>query len=148
MVPLSWVYRALLLNEFTSDDYANGVGEKILASWGFVYDGKPFAREWIAFCFAYLACFLFICMAASAACLHHLRMEPKPRTSGSAETAKADEEETDGDGKSKNAAATFTPVNLSFKDLVYEVKASKGSETLRLLDNISGVFSSGRMCAL
>ena len=61
MMPLPWVYRALLLNEFTSDKYAEGdpsEGEKILASWGFMYKGEPFTREWIGYCFAYLIPFV------------------------------------------------------------------------------------------
>ena len=42
----------------------------------------------------------------------------------------------------------FVPVDLSFDNLCYDVKASTGGETLRLLNNVSGVFSGGRMCAL
>jgi hypothetical protein len=32
----------------------------------------------------------------------------------------------------------FTPVDLTFEKLVYEVKASTGKETLRLLNEVSG----------
>ena len=44
--------------------------------------------------------------------------------------------------------ASFIPVDLSFNNLCYEVTASKGSDKLKLLKNVSGVFSSGRLCAL
>jgi len=147
MIPLSWVYRALLLNEFTSDDYADGAGEEVLATYGFLYKGEPFTREWIGYCFAYLLPFLVVCMLASAACLHYLRMEPKQKGTPDMPETQEEEKETV-DGNASFHDATFIPVNLSFKDLSYEVKASKGSETLRLLNNISGVFSPGRMCAL
>ena len=57
------------------------------------------------------------------------------------------EEKETGDANNQ-ALAAFTPVNLSFHDMSYEVKASKGSGKLRLLRNVSGIFRSGRMCAL
>lgn len=58
------------------------------------------------------------------------------------------EEKGDENEKASLRVATFIPVNLSFQDLSYEVKASKGSEKLTLLNNVSGQFSAGRMCAL
>lgn len=148
LAPLAWVYRALLLNEFLSDDYADGIGEEILATNGFLYQSRiglqPFTREWIAYCFAYLFSFLILCMLASAACLHYLRMEPKPN--GVLDMPGVEEKVDEMEEESGNA--TFIPVTLSFKDLSYEVKASTGSDKLRLLNNVSGVFSAGRMCAL
>ena len=91
MVPLSWVYRALLLNEFTSEEYAEGdVGEEILATYGFFYKGEVFGREWIAYCFAYLCPFLLVCMIASAASLHYFHIEPKPTVT--ADTSEEEEE--------------------------------------------------------
>lgn len=42
----------------------------------------------------------------------------------------------------------FTPVDLTFDKMVYEVKTSKGDETLKLLNEVSGIFASGRMVAL
>mmetsp|Transcript_13283 Transcript_13283/g.25371 ORF Transcript_13283/g.25371 Transcript_13283/m.25371 type:complete len:746 (-) Transcript_13283:283-2520(-) len=149
MMPLAWVYRALILNEFTSNDpvYAGGLGDKILRSNGFLYKGEPFTREWIAYCFLFLFVFLIVCFIISAACLHYLRKEPK--STGTPDMPTKDEKENEGEkGNSQIREATFIPVDLSFKDLSYEVKASKGSDTLRLLDNISGIFSAGRMCAL
>lgn len=146
------MYRALLLNEFTSDDpeYADGKGEQILAASGFLYKGEPFTRDWIAYCFLYLFFFLIVVMSASAFALSRYRMAPKPKsspTSEKEETMQESEKETEEEGSSSEDAA-FLPVQLSFKDLSYEVKSSKGSNTLRLLNNVSGVFSSGRMCAL
>ena len=44
--------------------------------------------------------------------------------------------------------SAFVPVTLAFKDLSYEVKSSTGLEMLCLLNNVSGVFLAGRICAL
>ena len=146
-IPLSWVYRALLLNEFLSDDpaYADGVGEEVLATYGMLKpNGDGFTREWVGYCFAYLIPFLMLCMATAAACLAFLRMEPKPvaMSIGNGNT----EEEDDDDDLELDKA--FIPVDLSFQNLSYEVKASTGSEKLHLLSDVSGIFSAGRMCAL
>ena len=136
MIPLSWVYRALLLNEFGDD-------EEILATYGFLYKGEPFTSEWIAYCFAYLALFLVVCMGSAAVCLHYLRLETK--RSKVPFTPEPERE----DGKQLSPCdATFIPVNMSFMNLSYEVQQSTGSEHLKLLNNVSGVFSAGRMCAL
>jgi len=42
----------------------------------------------------------------------------------------------------------FIPVDLTFEDICYEVKASTGDGTLQLLNNVCGVLRGGRMCAL
>lgn len=148
MAPLAWVYRALLVNEFLSDDpkYNDGVGNLILATNGFVHEsnGESFTREWIAYCFAYLFLFLILCMITSAACLHYLRMEPKPN--GSLEVPENGVKENEPDFEI--STAPFIPVTVSFKDISYEIKAYTGSSKLCLLKNVSGVFSAGRMCAL
>ena len=52
------------------------------------------------------------------------------------------------DGSQSDFNLPFIPVNLTFSNLVYEVKASTGNETLRLLNEVSGVFKAGRLCAL
>lgn len=143
-MPLAWVYRALLLNEYTSADYADG-GDSVLESFGFMFNGEPFTREWIWYCFAYIVPFLILCMAASAIGLHCYRVEPKkstPYMPESMETKKEDESVKD-----TPQDAPFIPVNLTFNNLCYEVKSSVGQERVRLLNNVSGMFSSGRMCA-
>ena len=141
LVPLSWVYRALLLNEFTSNDplYADGEGDNIMETFGFQYNGEPFGREWIAYCFAYLVPFLIICMVASAACLTYFRIEPRKQAALSRDMPEEKDEDEDEDTHTLRDSA-FIPVNLSFQNLSYEVKASTGSEKLRLLNDVSGVF--------
>eukprot|EP01082_Thalassiosira_pseudonana_P014895 g13469.t1 g13469 contig8:742113-747102(+) len=149
MMPLAWVYRALLLNEYTSDDeqYADGKGEEILRSFGFLYKGEPFAPEWIWYSFAYLIPFLCLCMIASAMGLRYFRIEPKQKGQPDVPKPINPQEEED-NMKASIHDTPFVPVDLSFDNLCYDVKASTGGETLRLLNNVSGVFSGGRMCAL
>lgn len=136
MIPLSWVYRALLLNEFAGD-------EEILATYGFLYRGEPFTDVWIRYCFVYLVLFLAICMGSSAVCLHYLRMDAKQN-----KVACTYEPENENEKDVMPCSTPFIPVNLSFMNVSYEVKQSTGSKTLKLLSNVSGVFSAGRMCAL
>eukprot|EP00804_Cyclotella_cryptica_P005988 CCRYP_000244-RD/>CCRYP_000244-RD protein AED:0.08 eAED:0.08 QI:148/1/1/1/0.86/0.87/16/1290/1209 len=145
-MPLAWVYRALLLNEYTSADYADGVGDSVLESFGFMYNGEPFTREWIWYCFAYIVPFLILCMVASAIGLHYYRVEPKQSTPYMPESMETKKE--DDAAKDSLQDAPFTPVNLTFNNLCYEVKSSVGQERVRLLNNVSGMFTSGRMCAL
>ena len=147
-MPLSWVYRALLLNEFTSKDYQDGSGDEAMEAFGFLHNNEPYGREWIAYCFAYLLPFCGLCMILSAICLTKLRLE-------GAQTGTPDmptEHEEGGDRvhelREDDKPQNFVPVNLSFENLSYEVKASTGSEQVTLLDNISGIFQAGRMCAL
>lgn len=146
-MPLSWVYRALLLNEFTSKDYQDGSGDEAMEAFGFLHNNEPYSRDWIAYCFAYLLPFCGLCMILSAVCLTKLRLE-------GAQTGTPDmpTEEEEGDTvhelSQDDTPQDFVPVNLSFENLSYEVKASKGSEQVTLLDNISGIFQAGRMCAL
>jgi hypothetical protein len=42
----------------------------------------------------------------------------------------------------------FKPVTLSFEDVSYNVTASKGGTTLRILNHVDGIFAPGKMCAL
>ena len=150
LVPLSWVYRALLLNEFLSDDYPDGEGEEILKANGILYTSgagqEDFTREWIVYCFIYLIIFVILCMLSMAACLHYRRMEHKPKRS--TEKPNLEGNEVENTLEKRQVVNGFVPVTLSFKDLSYVVKASTGSESLSLLKNVSGIFEKGRMCAL
>ena len=144
--PLPWIYRALLLNEFDN----RPEGEEIMKSYGFLLpNGETFGGEWIGYGFAFIIPYAFLCLVASAYCLHRFRMEPKQQaTPVIAEEKDAVEDESPDTESSSFTDASFIPVDLSFRDLCYDVKASTGSDKLRLLNNVSGVFSSGRLCAL
>jgi ABC-type multidrug transport system permease subunit len=144
--PLPWIYRALLLNEFDN----RPEGEEVMKSYGFLLpNGETFGGEWIGYGFAFIIPYAFLCLVASAYCLHRFRMEPKQQaTPVIAKEKDAVEDESPDTESSSFTDASFIPVDLSFRDLCYDVKASTGSDKLRLLNNVSGVFSSGRLCAL
>jgi ABC-type multidrug transport system permease subunit len=145
MMPLSWVYRALLLNEYTSENFADGSGEEILETYGFMHQGEPFTREWIGYCFAYIVPFTFVCMFLSAVCLHCYRVEPKKSKPNIPESIEMDKE--DKTAASLAESSKFVPVTLTFSNLSYSVKSSVGGEEIKLLNSVSGIFAPGRMCA-
>ena len=145
MMPSAWVYRGLVLNQLNEAD---------LIRFGFRMNGVTFTKEWIGYGFAYvIGCF---CLETIAAALFlNLRVEepqkyaPEPEIEkDTTETEDEEDEFDDAPNQALTALSTFTPVDLSFHDLCYEVKASRGSEKLRLLKSVSGIFRSGRMCAL
>ena len=93
-----------------------------------------------------LGCFVLATIAA--AYFLHLRVEEPQKSAPEVEKDKTEEEKGEIEETHNEALTAFTPVDLSFHDLCYEVNASKGSEKLRLLKSVSGIFRSGRMCAL
>ena len=140
ILPSPWVYRGLAVNQLGETDLINN---------GFVFErnGNPFSKQWIGYGFAYLILASSLATLVAAFCLHHFRMEEPQKSAPDVQEIKGDEKD-DGDANN-DAIASFTEVDLSFHDLSYEVKASKGGSTkLRLLKNVSGVFRKGRMCAL
>lgn len=148
--PLSWGYRALLVNEFSSSDFdeidsATGktMGELALEAGGMIYRGEAFGREWVAYAFAYMVPYALLCTCLQCALLRFVRVEEKASPS-------PPEEETgeDDGGEPSLVDIPFKPVTLTFTDICYDVKASKGKETLRLLNNANGIFGAGRMLAL
>ena len=143
-IPSSWAYRALVINQFISGDYPEGAGEDAMESLGFVsYKGNTFGREWIGYAFIYLAGCIFLSMFLAALCLHKYPMEAKQSGNVDAPESVAESEETKSEDEVE-VENTFIPVNLTFHNLSYEVKASTGSKTLRLLNDISGMFCPGR----
>lgn len=143
ITPLSWIYRSLLLNEFVH----RSDGQQVMESYGF--PPGLYGKEWLGYGFAFIIPYTMVCMLASAYCLHRYRMEPKQ--GGASDIVETKDEVEDEVSESENNSfddASFIPVDLSFSNLCYDVKASKGSDKLRLLKNVSGVFSSGRLCAL
>jgi len=136
MLPSAWVYRGLVLNLR---------GETNLVRHGFVLNGKSFTKQWIGYGFAFVIASFLLATIVAALCLQHLRMEESQKSSPNVPRIGEDKEVNDANIESLTA---FTPVDLSFHDLCYEVKASKGSEKLRLLKSVSGIFKAGRMCAL
>uniref|UniRef100_A0A7S1V0Y6 ABC transporter domain-containing protein n=1 Tax=Grammatophora oceanica TaxID=210454 RepID=A0A7S1V0Y6_9STRA len=161
--PLAWVYRAMLVNEFRSGEYddlyeEDGVppeewlplGDQILLATGFKLNGEPFGKIWIAYNFAYLVPYFLLCVILTGVGLQFVRRDD----SGGGGAADSEDDDQLGMTTEEEMAdrkpihVPFQPVTLSFKDVCYDVKASTGKETIRLLHNVNGVFESGRMCAL
>lgn len=145
-VPSSWVYRGMLINQFHR---LGDVGDAKMKSMGFVHhDGEPYVFAWIWYSFLFLFGALVVSVLLSAFFLHNFHMEPKQAGKNNASSSTADTTEQEQDADGGNQDSSFVPVDLSFSHLCYEVKASTGSNKLRLLNDISGIFRSGRMCAL
>ena len=151
--PFAWAYRALLLLEFQSDSWTDPDGDAILLSMGFVGpDGKAFEKEWVGYWFAYMAGHYVVCVFATAWCIGSFSDAGGNSSVSSTDAAEIAKEvdssvkgESSGDGQKD---IPFLPATLTFEDICYDVQASTGKETLRLLDNVNGVFQAGRMCAL
>ena len=161
--PLAWAYRALLVNEFTWPAYnriipesGRSVGDTILLTTGFVDgNGDPFGQDWIGYSFAYMVPYWTVCTIITGLLLKYVRAEGISSSSftsmdelsgGSGKTNGHHDEQAMNDGS--EIKIPFKPVTLSFQNICYDVIASKGKSTLRLLKSVDGVFESGRMVAL
>ena len=140
--PMSWALQGLLSNEFTSSKYDN-VGippETFLAIRGF-----QLGSEWIGYCFAYMIPFTLFCAFILTLVLRKVRIEPERAITKKKNIAIGRIKKRD---KDENFNLPFTPVDLTFDKVVYEVKASTGDEKLRLINEVSGAFMAGRLVAL
>lgn len=138
--PFAWAYRALVVNEFRNPTWDDP--DEILQANGFVeYNGAAFPRAWVGYGFAYMVPYWLLCVVLSAIGLSSAHHSTKASVDVSENTASVSE----GGGEVK---IPFKPVALSFHDICYEVTASTTKKQLKLLKNVNGVFSPGRMCAL
>lgn len=139
MNPMAWAFQAMLITEFTSSKYTEykdvGAYDATLESRGF-----NTGTEWIGYTFLFFIPYALAWACVLAYVLKKVRLEPKRAGSGS--------EVLVDDGSSPDFNLPFTPVDLTFEDLVYEVKSSTGDDMLKLLNGVSGVLRPGRMCAL
>lgn len=138
---MAWVLQGLASNEFGSNKYSDfpDGGAVFLQTRGF-----QVGRQWIGYSFLYMIPFTLWCTLILNIVLKRVRIEPeKQQLKKSAAVSIGSEKASKGDFN-----LPYIPVDLTFDNLVYEVTASTGDETLRLLNEISGVFLAGRMCAL
>jgi hypothetical protein len=143
---MAWCLQGLASNEFTSSKYdvdTNGVnvGDVFLTVRGF-----QTGSAWIGYAFVYMIPFMLVCTGILGIILSRVLIEPE-RFHVNERKKISIGEYTEGD-EGGDFNLPFTPVELSFDKLVYEVKASTSGDTLRLLNEVSGVFKPGRMCAL
>ena len=150
--PFAWAYRALLVNEFYSSSHVDG--DAVLAQVGFLFgkdSDQAYGDEWVVYFFLYMIPCFFLCTLLTAVSLAFAKnaqnsnaRKVNTRIHGTVEVAH-DDGDIDDDGR---VDIPFTPITITFEDVCYCVKASTGGETLQLLNDVSGLFRSGRMCAL
>lgn len=138
---MSWALQGLVSTEFTSSKY-NGNGDIFLSPRGF-----QTGREWVGYSFAYMIPFTLLCTVILGFILKRVRIEPEKQHIKKKPIVKMGRESA-GEGEDDNFNLPFIPVDLTFKNLTYEVDASTSGEKLRLLNEVSGTFTAGRMCAL
>jgi hypothetical protein len=129
----------LVINEFRQGRWNNP--DEILLDNGFVDpDGFAFGQAWVGYSFSYIVPYWLLCCVLSAiglSSVQHKANSPSDLVAKS-ETTSAVERTT----------IPFQPVTLSFHDICYTVNASTSKEKLLLLKSVSGIFRSGRLCAL
>lgn len=147
--PMAWTIQGMASNQFYSSKFAeyycviNGhtftLSESALEDpRGFQSDG---GRVWIGFSFAFLLPYVLVFGVVTWLALKYVRIEP--------DRQHVKEQVNIGEAKKCDEfSIPFTPVDLSFDNLVYEVTASTSKDKLRLLNEVSGVFRAGRLCAL
>lgn len=143
---MAWCLQGLASNEFTSEKYNFDAGGETAGDVFLNVRGFQTGPEWISYSFAYMIPYMLVCTGLLGLILSRVLIEPERfhvKESKKISIGKATEAQ---EGESFNLP--FTPVELTFDNLVYEVKASTSGDTLRLLNEVSGVFKPGRMCAL
>lgn len=145
--PMAWAMQGMATNQFYSsayegydcDDSEDGsLSESALEySRGWRSDGDT---VWIGYTFAFLLPYTVFFGVITWLSLKYVRIEPDRQRADKVSIGKVK--------KAEEFSIPFTPVDLSFDKLVYEVDASTTNEKLRLLNEVSGVFKAGRMCAL
>jgi ABC-type multidrug transport system fused ATPase/permease subunit len=170
--PFAWAYRALLVNEFQSGSYEDG--DAILAQVGFLYGidkGMAFQKIWVVYWFIYMVPHFLFCVFLTALGLTHARSSQKTNTiktdtkgstlnairssktkrdvpSNGSSTGLTNGEAFQDETEESSVEIPFVSVTLTFENICYDIKASQGSQQLRLLKNVNGMFKAGRMCAL
>lgn len=141
--PFAWMFRSLVVLEFRSDRWDDP--ESILRSLGFITpNGAAFGSEWIAYGFYFMIPYFLLCCFLTGVGLSSRggdSVSAAPRPIAKPIESEADTQEGDVD-------IPFTPVTLSFHGISYEVPASTKSESLKLLENVNGVFRPSRLCCL
>jgi hypothetical protein len=142
--PFAWAYRALVVNEFWNDRW--GDSNQILNDAGFIDPtGTIYRTDWIGYSFLVMLPYILLCCVLSAVFLSY----PGEHGSANAESAPT-KVKSASESQSSSAAVCipFKPVKLSFHDICYKVTASTTNEQVSLLNNVSGIFRPGQMCAL
>ena len=154
----AWCFRGLVVNEFASGRYNSIInttsgsqteGEALLIQFGFVdSDDDPYTFQWAGWGVLFALMCAIVTVFCSVFFLTYLRFETgKSLVTDKGETNEANGDE-EGEAIAKEVEIPFKPVDLTFKDIQYIVKASTSKEKLELLKGIDGVVAAGQMTAL
>ena len=141
--PFAWTYRALVVNEFYNDRWDDTATQ--LRNLGFIHPNTNdvFKRDAIGYSFLFLIPLLFLNAVISAVLLARVRVKAARPPQLLAQMIGHEDP-----AQAKNVEIAFKRVDLSFRNVCYEVTASTSADTLKLLHNVSGIMKAGRMCAL
>jgi len=139
--PLAWVYQGFLSIEFTSTKYDDTSTcqnpDKFLTNRGF-----NTGRDWIGWSFIIIFSWTALTTIVLSIVSKYVRFQEIKSNK------KKLSEESNKEGHGTQIDVPFTKINLTFENICYDVQASTGDDTLRLLNNVSGAMVAGRMCAL
>jgi hypothetical protein len=146
--PMGWAQQGMASNQFLSSKFEGYVcydNTGTIHSLGTTALESPRGwqskgRVWIGYTFAFMLPYTLLFGVITWLTMKHVRIEHDRQVADKVSIGRAQ--------KSEEFSIPFTPVDLSFDNLVYEVTASTSKEKLRLLNEVSGVFRAGRMCAL
>eukprot|EP00903_Cladosiphon_okamuranus_P018818 g17309.t1 len=167
--PLTWAFRAAVLNEFQSPEYdvcaiegdegptCAKLGQVIVDAYGFEGD-KVYIWGGVAF----VVVEFLLCAIATGLAYHYIQWDA---SDGAPIPSSADEQGEDEDdmgvekfnapvGRLKRQASQlegdlpFEPVTMTFSDMSYSVPHPSGDGNLELLSGISGFCKPGEMTAL
>jgi hypothetical protein len=144
--PMAWAQQGMVSNQFMSSKFSGYSCERdgvtrSLAEISLSDRGWSSSMS-IGTVFAFLVPFTLLFGVFTWLALKYIRIEPDRQHVKKTVNIGSSMNETE------ELSIPFTPADLSFDNLVYDVTASTASEQLRLLNEISGVFRAGRMCAL
>jgi hypothetical protein len=143
---MAWAQQGMASNQFLSskfsgyscdvDGFTLTLGQAALYSRGWQEE-----KDWIGYTFAFLVPYTLLFGFVTWYALRYIRIEPeRPSIDGRVNIGVMK--------KTEEFSIPFTPADVAFDNLVYEVTASTSKDKLRLLNEVSGVFRAGRMCAL
>jgi len=107
--------------------------------------GFQAGRQWIGYAFLYMIPLTLACTVVLTIVLKKVRIEPEKQHVKKKRSVRIG---VAAEKSNETFNLPFTPVDLTFDKLIYEVDASTKKEKLRLLNEVSGAFTAGRMCAL
>ena len=144
--PMAWAQQGMASNQFLSSKFSGylcDVGDLsfTLGQAALVNRGWQDEQGWIGYSFAFLVPYTLVFGIITWQALKYIRVEQdRPTIDGKVSIGVTK--------KTEEFIIPFTPADVSFDNLVYEVTASTSKDKLRLLNEVSGVFRAGRMCAL